>query len=537
MKKVVIVDDNEMSLQGLCTNIDWYAIGAEVYATYTRAAEVLEILKEVEIDLLISDIAMPQMNGLELSKEILKARPYMKIILISAYDDFDYAKEAIRLGVCDYVEKPVDYGYLTQISSNVFAKAEQEQKALEQLKQSRPALMQKFYSDLIGASPDYAEFHLTDQAAYLNVDLRQEEYVCAIIQIDNSIETKNNFGIERYHVLLLTLLREVEHMFLKLSLVYCFTQANNIIIILGNCNRNNLNFLRTVYDQLSELNEKYEASPLSFTIGIGDIVPSIWQISASFENARSAAGFKFIFGEGHVFNIQDIRTHPATPISFMVGHEDKLIRLISQKDLVGLREFTENLTSEWSSRYYDKNGIIASIYSLLARLIRFFYDTGIDAGLILESISDLFSKLDRYETVAQLCDRLYEICTQACNKLQESVETYHNQIAEQVMDFIKQHYMDVDLNLNTISSFVNVSPTYLGALFKRAKGQTISDNITSVRISKAKELLRHTHMKIMEISEKVGYANQYYFSANFKKRTGETPRDYRAAVQGIEASD
>ncbi|WP_248927177.1 response regulator [Paenibacillus hamazuiensis] len=537
MKKVVLVDDNELALEGLCKNIDWRAIGAEVYAVFTRAADVLELLEKAEVDLIVSDIAMPQMNGLDMSKQILKNKPYMKIILISAYDDFDYAKEAIRLGVCDYVEKPVDFGYLAEVARKVLAKAEQEQKMLEQLKQSRPALMQKFFSDLIGAAPDYAEFHLADQAAYLNIDLGQDEYVCALIQIDNSAETKAGFGIERYHVLLLTLLSEIEQTFADLSLTYCFPQANHIIVILGSSGRGNANLLRTVYGRLSELNEKYEAAPLSLTVGIGDIVPSIWHISSSYENAKTAAGFKFIFGEGRIFNIQDVRAHPPAPISFLSGYEEKLIRLISEKDLAGIREFTGNLASEWSSRYPGKNGIIAFVYSLLARLIRFFYDTGIDAGPILEMISDLFAKLDRYETAATLCERLYEISAQACHKLQESVETSHNQIAGQVMDYIHQHYMDADLSLGTISSFVNVSPSYLGALFKKAKGQTISDCITAVRIHKAKELLAHTQMKIMEISEKVGYANQYYFSAAFKKRTGETPRDYRAAMQGGESTD
>jgi two-component system response regulator YesN len=534
MKKIVIVDDNETTLEGLHKSINWHAIGAEVYATFTRAVEVVNLIDEVEIDLIISDICMPQMSGLDLSKAILAKKPYMKIILISAYDDFEYAKEAIRLGVCDYVEKPIDYAYLSQVASSVLAKSQQEQNILEQLKLSRPALMQKFYSDLITSSPDYSEFHLFDQAAYLNLDLTQVEYVCAIIQIDNFIETKEKFGIEYYHVLILTLLGEIEHSFGWCSLVYCFTQTNNLIVILGNSLRQKSEFHSRVYEQLSELSNKNKAYPLSLTIGIGDSVPSIWHISVSYQNAKQAVGYKFIFGEGHIFDIQDIRTNAPSSLYFIVGNEEKLIQLISQKDLLGIRGFTDYLTSEWSSHYYEKNGILASIYSLLARLIRFFSDTGIDALPIMECISELFSNLDRYKTVAQLGDRLYDICILACNKLQQSVETYHTQIAGNVTDFIDQHYMDLSLNLNTISSFVNVSPTYLGTLFKKAKGQNISDYLTSVRINKAQNLLRHTNMKIMDICEKVGYANQYYFSTNFKKRTGETPSDYRASIQDVE---
>ncbi|HUC91403.1 MAG TPA: response regulator [Paenibacillus sp.] len=532
MRKVIVVDDNELSVEGICKNIDWTAMGAEVCASFSNARDVLAWLERADADLIISDISMPQMSGLEMSRAILQTNPHMKIILISAYDDFEYAKEAVRLGVCDYVEKPIDYSYLRKVVEQTLKQSQQEREILEQLKQSRPALIQQFFNDLIHATPDYAEYHLADQAKYIGLDLSHVQYMCAVIQIDNFMEMKNTFGIERYHVRMMTLAGELAQSFPKHDLVHCGSQGSSILVILGSKDVQGNDFPHAVYRDFLVLNERHENAQLSITIGIGDPVASIWNVSASFQNARHAAGYKFIFGEGHIFSIQDIRRNNPSPVVFTVGAEEKLIRLISQKDLAGIRQFTDELTTQLSERYYDKNGVIAYIYSLLARLIRFFYDTGIESGPIRSRIAEAFADLERFHTCAQICGQLYEICVLSCDKLKESVESYHNQIAERVVNYIESHYMEVDLGLNDIAASVNVSPTYLGSVFKKARGQNISEYITEVRVNKARDLLRHTNMKIMEISDKVGYSNQYYFSACFKKRTGVTPTDFRSKITG-----
>lgn len=533
-KKVIIVDDNELSAEGIYKNIDWHELGAEVCYVTTNASEAADKIHTLEIDLIISDICMPGMNGLDLSKAVLGSKPYTKIILISAYDDFEFAKEAIRIGVCDYVEKPVDYAYLQQVAARVLKESEQEKMILQQLQQSRPAMIRKFYSELLETCPDDAEFFLADQAAYMGLDIHADEYICAVIQIDNFIEAKNTFGIERYHVLVMSLSAEVERSFFRYELSYTLTQGNNLMVILGNKTGSNDGFYSSVYKQFSGILDKYASSPLSLTIGIGDIVPSIWQVSSSCRNAKNAAGYRFIFGEGHIFNIHDIRRNRTGSAFFTAGtagDEERLVRLISQKDLSGLRQFTDSLSVELADHYIDKNGIIACIYSMLARLNRFLYDTEVDTAQLQNSIKSMFADLDQFQTCAQICDRLYDICAECCSQLQESVQSQHNQIAGQVVSYIEDHYMNADMSIHDISSHLNISANYLGVLFKKVKGHTISDFITTVRIQKACELLSCTQLKIMEISEKVGYANPYYFSASFKKRTGRTPSEYRSADQ------
>ena len=130
MKKVILIDDNYIVSEGIKINIDWNYLDAEVSFTAQNGKDALEYVKNEHIDLIITDIEMPNIDGITLSHEILKINSYIKIILISAYDKFEYAKQAVRLGVCDYIEKPIDYVFLTEKIKNAFDKIDREHKNL-----------------------------------------------------------------------------------------------------------------------------------------------------------------------------------------------------------------------------------------------------------------------------------------------------------------------------------------------------------------------------------------------------------------------
>lgn len=123
---------------------------------------------------------------------------------------------------------------------------------------------------------------------------------------------------------------------------------------------------------------------------------------------------------------------------------------------------------------------------------------------------------------------LFEFCSVACNCLERSVESYHLQLCNDVKRYIQENYCDPNLSLNTIAVFVNISGSYLSSLFKKNTGKNITDQITETRIRIAQGLLQNTILSIKEISERVGYSNQYYFSASFKKITGLSPSAFRA---------
>lgn len=527
MRNVLIVDDNALSIEGICKNIDWTALNVQVCATLSNGQQVLELLSSIHVDVIVSDIRMPGMTGLEMSKEVLKIKPCIKIILISAYDDFSYAKQAIRIGAFDYVEKPLDYSYLSGVIAKAVSQIEQEEKLLAELENNRIALEQKFFYDLLNYNPDEAKYHLLSDAEYLGIDMSHSRYLCAIVQIQTAMEVQKQFGMQHYHILIMNLIDEIKHRFAFCGMHYCITIADKIIVILG-CTSGREDMLsRKITEIFADFCDSHMDSSLSFSVGIGDAVQSIWQVPTSHMNAKAAADYRFFFSERHVFNIRDIKSTINPNIIFTNDMEEKLIRLLCQKNAEGIKEFTGSLSEELSSSGLDKSGVFAYIYSLLARLMKFFHDTGIKAQNIQDEIASAFADLSKFQTSTQICNWLYKICLLSCESLQDSVETHHSKICESAMKYIEQNYMNPDLCLSDISAYVNMSPHHLSAIFKKTKKQNITDTITSVRIEMAQTLLKTTNLPLKEIGEKVGYANQYYFSACFKKRTGTTPSAYR----------
>ena len=160
MKKVMIVDDNSLAAEGIEKNIRWEELDAQVAIIQYNSRAALEAMKEPPVDLIISDIEMPDLDGISMSKLALSINPQVKIILVSAYDKFEYAKRAIRLGVFDYIEKPLDYGYLTEKIKNAFSQLDKTRKNMELVQASRPLMTEKFFSDLLRYPGEDASSHL-----------------------------------------------------------------------------------------------------------------------------------------------------------------------------------------------------------------------------------------------------------------------------------------------------------------------------------------------------------------------------------------
>ena len=157
MKKIMIVDDNYLSAEGIEKNIDWETLNAEIVHVCYNGTSAIEAMKKEPVDLIISDIEMPDLDGISMSRQALEINPMVKIILISAYDKFEYARRALLLGALDYIEKPLDYAYLIQKVKNAFALMEKEQKNLQLLKQSRPLLTEKFFRKITHRKQAYCK--------------------------------------------------------------------------------------------------------------------------------------------------------------------------------------------------------------------------------------------------------------------------------------------------------------------------------------------------------------------------------------------
>ncbi|NCB93003.1 MAG: response regulator [Clostridia bacterium] len=527
MKKVMIVDDNYLSVEGITKNIDWNLLDAKVLHVAYNGDSAIEAMKKSPVDLIISDIEMPNLDGISMSSMALSINPLVKIILISAYDKFEYAKRAIRLGVCDYIEKPLDYEYLTRKIQNAFAAIDREQRNMELLEQSRPVMTEKFFIDLLNYSGSNARGHLKHYADYLNLNLEYNCFDVLKIEIENAATVESELGITQYQIELMNAMDLLQEKCLIFDSVYLVREFSGITCILGQNTKNTNHFIQVIHKTISTFFDIYKDSVLNMNVGIGTIVDDFWKLHISFESASHALKYRFFFPHQSIFDSREVLGQEFSLLSFTESREEELIRLLCQKNTEEIGPWLKDFFQELSQKCQTKNIMFIRIYSLLGRILKFLYELNIDASDLETKIISAYNRFDLFSTYEQFYLWMNDLCVLVCQKLDTSLNSYHDQLCKLVINYIQQNFEDNTLCLNDIAKHANVSSAYLSALYKKNAGQSISDTITACRIEKACYYLTQTNLSLKEISIKCGYANQYYFSNSFKKKMGMSPSSYR----------
>lgn len=488
MKNVMIVDDNCLTAEGIEKNIDWSALDATVIAVEYNSLSALDILKDTHVDLIISDIEMPDLDGISMSQKALEIQPFIKVILVSAYDKFEYAKRAIRLCVYDYIEKPLDYHYLTEKIKNAFTDIDRTQKNTELVKASRPVMTEKFFHDLLHYPGEDPATHLSQYLKYL--DLRSDyDFFDVLILETEPDPAKSELDFTQYQIQLLNILNLVKE----------------------------------------DIVESCKNNVLSLNIGIGSLADSIWKLPVSFASASHSLKYLFFFPHKNIFDAREALGKELNLLSFSENTDEELIRLICSKDMTAIEEWITCYFQNLLGQVQDKNLVFIRIYSLLGRILKFLYEMNLDTGDLEREIIQVYTRFDSFRTYEQFVKWLTQLCASVCEKMDSSLQNYHNQIYTMALGYIRENFETNTLCLNDIARHANISPAYLSSLFKKVSGQSISDTITALRIESACHYLESTSLSLKEISTKCGYTNQYYFSNSFKKKLGMSPSAYREA--------
>ena len=537
MKKVMIVDDNYLNAEGIEKNIDWKALDAEVSSVKYDSRSALDAMRENPVDLIISDIDMPDLDGISMSKLALSLNPLVKIILVSAYDKFEYARRAIRLGIFDYIEKPLDYAYLTEKIQNAFQEIERTQKNTDLVNASRPLMTEKFFNDLLHYPGENPAAHLKQYLQYLDLQF-DYDFFCVMILETEKVTEKDTSGLtdtdsdfSRYQIELLNVLDLLKEKLNIFNGTFYLKGFQDIVCIIGQDTGHSIPFLQSVHRQAEAITDQYQNHMLSLNIGIGNIVNSLWKLPVSFASASHALKYRFFFPQKNIFDAKEALGKEFSLLSFSENTEEELIRLICSKDITAIRSWLADYFQRLLSEIQDKNLVFVRIYSLLGKILKFLYEMNLDTDDLEKEIIQIYTHFDSFHTYKQFADWMTTLCSQVCQKLDTSLQSYHNQVYNVALSYIKQNFENSSLCLNDIAHHANISPAYLSSLFKKVSGQSISDTISGLRMESACHYLASGNLSLKEISLKCGYANQYYFSNSFKKKLGISPSAYRETHQ------
>ena len=250
-------------------------------------------------------------------------------------------------------------------------------------------------------------------------------------------------------------------------------------------------------------------------------------MSVSYSNALKSLEYRFFFPQKNIFTLSDTSDKDYTVELYDISGTEELIQFLCKNDLDGIEKWIRTFSEDLINNFKSKQLIFLRIYQLLGYLLKFLCDMGMNINDMEKDIIITYQHFDSFATNTEIFQWLLSLCQTISNRINLSTQSHQEHVCAATIDYISQHYQDNTLCLNDIADNVNISPAHLSALFKKHRQQNISDVITDIRIEAACNLLKNTNLSLKEISSKVGYSNQYYFSSCFKKKTGKTPSSYR----------
>lgn len=528
MIKVFIVEDECLVREGIRDNIEWKANGFELVGEAEDGEMALPLIRKTRPDLLITDIKMPFMDGLELSHIVSKEMPETKIIILSGYDDFEFARQAIELRVERYLLKPITKTALQEALSQIKEKLEKEQEQknydlqyVHDLQNYEQNEMRKFFEEITVGTLKVGEIYNKAEKLGLSIEADRYNLVLFVLQPQAMSGEYSDVVANFQEELIEEFIDDDEYLLFRCNLmtfaILVKGEENTIGEITQKC--------------VSEISTKCEGlSNLNWYVAEGTAVERLSALPKCYNDANGRISLRHIYPSRHIFGIgseaaattnEDIssidsldveKIDPMITRNFLqTGLESEIDRFVDN--------YLTNLGTAMKSFMFRQYILLSARFSA-AIVAKSF---GQDQDTFIKTLPEVNSDMSIEEAKTYLISvfkRVIEVRdTESKNQF--------NSILHQAISYIDEHFVDDEISLNVVAKEVNVSANYFSALFSQETGETFVEYLTKKRMEKAKQLLRQTSLRSGEIAYKVGYRDPRYFSFIFRKTVGCTPRDYR----------
>ncbi|MHA6533879.1 response regulator [Paenibacillus sp. BAC0078] len=508
MYKVFIVDDEPFIIEGLYDIVDWAGMGMEIVGRAENGQDALEALTSLRADILITDISMPLMNGLDLIRAVRKIQPALKVIILSGYDEFGYLKEGMTLGIENYLLKPINLEEFKATLSNAveklnMSKAEDEMNA-HSISILRDNVMHRWLKDQIAPK----EFH--ERAELLGIQMNKPLLLAALLR------PGTGFGSAEF-------LKAVGEALAGSSSIILFQDIEGDAVLL-----HGLSEYQRGKEEVERCHERLIGQLSSFQplrLSLGSVVETEGGAAQSYAQAKKAQEYFVLFPERSLIRYEEIRSRTEADGREVTQNWEQVQRLILAKD----KEALLRRIDERFEQLRHMEGVTPEILQDFSMewLIRF--------KMQLKEIRhaeepELYQEgFRRIRETASIHEWIYILKEAAAFTIDLLIRDVKSPVVQQVLNFIHKSYSE-DISLKTLGAQFHIHPVYLGQLFSKEVGDTFTEYINRYRIEKAKEELRYTSCKVQEIARKVGYWETGYFYKQFKKYVGISPTEYKGLV-------
>lgn len=517
--KVFFVEDEDVTREGIRDTVDWRANGFEFCGEASDGETALPMLQTLNPDVLITDIKMPFVDGLQLSRFVRERMPWVKIVILSGHDEFAYAQRAIELGVAEYLLKPITVRMVNQVLQKVGAQLDEERRAQGQLRElqaqmedSVAVLRERLLLRLLVGAISAAD--AIEKSVPLKLDLVARCYSVAVLKLDPGDPT-DALDFAEHHRIQQLVIELVEH---DPDAFLIQKDWDELVLVLKGNAPDLVDEARDVL--LQNVERRLATAGYRLIVGFGPTRSRLAELCESFVEAlialqKRAAGLpqRAVSVPKHEL----LRINQEAIETYLRSGDAEQVEAFFDKHL---RPHSEAALRSPLLKNYICVGLIAAA----ARVIQ---EWGGDPAEVVPELDALESTLMAITSMAELRRTSLQILNRVLVFRDAQNKHPHVKLIQQARTHIDQNFADPDLSLNTIAALVGLSPSHFSVVFGQVMNQTFRDYLTDVRIQRAKELLRTTTLTINDIAYRVGYSAPHYFSHVFRKVTGATPTEFR----------
>ena len=501
--KILIVDDEEEIRLGVIKKIDWESYGFKVVGDAANGIEAWEKANILQPDIVMTDIRMPFMDGLELGKKIQEVMPTTKIIIFSGCDDFEYAQKAIRINVFEYVLKPINSEDLIEILKRLKYRLDEEydeKRNIEVLQKhyldSIPIMREQFLAAVIEGK--VSNDSIAEKINRLKINFKFDYFTVGVISLEVLNKDSSIFKAENM-LLPISAEKILQDIMKNICEFTSFLYLDNVIVIGNLKDRMEIKYFINALNEVCRSFKKIINE--SMVIGLGRVCENFSNISLSYKDAKNALEYKAILGREKVV--------------VKLGNNDDINNILDEL-------FNISYKGVLPINQYRLYGI--EVLTSLIKIIK-SYKLNI-SNIIGENFSEYLS-LDNLNSINEIKEWFRERTIKANEAIRNERINSAQILVDKAKRYIAENYNDDELSVDKMCLVLHLSPAYFSTIFKKETGVSFINYLTDIRMEESIRLLNTTDYKTSIIGQKVGYMEPNYFSYVFKKKFGMSPTRYR----------
>ena len=519
--RVLLVDDEEDIREGSSRKMDWLGLGFSLVGEAANGQDALELAESLRPDVILTDIKMPFMDGLELCRILTDRLPAARFVVFSGFDAFEYAKQAIQMNVVEYILKPINADELSAVLRRLKDQLDREraERRNVELLRSRytenlPVLRELFYANLLDGHIEPGTER--ERAARLDIDLQGEEWAVGLAYIGSDRrDALSTLSVQK-------LLEE------SLTADRCRLTLYNdwVAVIVSLTESFTIYDLIRVLDRVCTLAASYLG--LTLTVGVGAPCKELSGMARSAAEARTALEYRSMVGRGQVIYIGDLEPDGGQVLTFEEADERTLTAAVR----LGSEQEVRDAAAALAGKIREANPSAGQYNLFLMELVTHLMKMTRRSGVGVEEVFGTGFSLPIQDSALPSLEELEDWCAERYLRLRTLIRRRQTdsagQTVEAAKEYIRQHYAESDLSVEKLCAYLHLSSTYFSTLFKRETGTSFTAYVTTVRMEAAAEAIRGTEEKTYLIAQRCGYEDPNYFSYVFKRHFGVTPTKYRS---------